>query len=359
MEFQFITTANILDFARECPGRFKNAVPVTPSRAAGQARNPFAGREDVLLIIAVEDKELKGFLGILPFGGGPARNIPLFWNSGWWTLPGAGAGVSLGLFRHFLDLTGGRTAFSDLSPHTAPLLEKMGYPVRQRKGFIIRLRSAFRSRAQASERTLLRLGASTGILSLADFMLNRMVYTKLKAEGNRDALPGFRSSHREEDLSFIRENSEHRLVVPGGNAIEWWEGSRWLADERVEGPPYPFRSRARYFGLEWFERRVDGKLAGLGLVNLRDGVMKTLYFWIPEGEERAFFDHFWNSLKGRKDVHSLVSFDPVFVKDFEGRRRNGLKYSEKMRSSAVSQKIIDELGYEPELCDGDGDYLFT
>ncbi len=359
MEFRFIKSDQLIAFARECPGRYTNAVPITPARADSQAGNPFASKEDVLLIVAEEGRQLLGFIGILPFAGGADQNIPMYWNTGWWTAPGSGAGVSLGLFRHFLDLTRGRNAFSDLSPHTAPLLEKMGYPVRHRTGIVVRLRSALHSRARVSERRMLKLGATTGLLSLADIVMNRIVYRKIKAEGTRDAGQGFRSPHREEDLSFIRENSKNRLVVPGGRVIEWWEESRWLTKTGTEVPAYPFSSRAQHFGMEWIELKTGGKLRGLVLVSVRDGVMKSLYFWIRKGEERAFFDHFWAAVGQRKDVHSLVSFDPTLVNDFERSRRAGMRYSEKIRSTAVSLQITDELGFEPELCDGDGDYLFT
>lgn len=364
MEIEYIKKSEILEYAIKAPDSFDADIPITKGRAASQSENPYAKSGDILLMVARDGKKLLSYLGILPgiVQGDPGRQV--YWNTCWWSASDTPRGTGLALLREFISLTGGKVAFSDLGEKTSGIVKTLGFRLQEREGVLLRLRSGLHKRSLVRSyggkfSFIVKLFRYSGMFRIMDALYPNVVVHKIakrilpdKSFIISDEKPG------QDIIDLISGLSTDCISKPGKEFFDWIYQSRWLHPLQ-EDPDQIFK---RYFFsnlAEEFRYTLgclydDEKLVAAGLLSIRDGVVKTLYFWyIPEYRQR-FFNGISKHIFTSKNLHTLITFDPEFYAYLKG--RSMLKYRVKYlkRYTAAGDPDLEKLKFS----DGDGDYCF-
>ncbi len=368
MEIRHIKASELVEFAEKASSYYKADIPITPWRALSQAKNPFARADDVLLIVAEENQELLGYMGILP--GIIANNSSerIYWNTCWWSNPASGAMVSITLLSEFMNLTSKRVAFSDLSQRTQTIIQKLGFSIMERGGVLMNLRSALHSRSAFRKKSdfkskALFLIRKTGVFLVLDMLLNlfrRSVFGKLEKNPEVGILkiqnPG------EEFYSFIKDHAHEAITLPTSKHIKWWFSDSWLVGENANtkntSGNYFFSSLCKHFDLWALVVKRHETIIGSAILSRKDGVLKTHYLYYSPENKRHFFNALLTNIVEENGNKRLISFHEEFA-DFlikESRIKNRIK---KLKRYTAISTIFSDKDREFWFQDGDGDYIFT
>jgi hypothetical protein len=365
MEIIRIQTTGLVAYARGFAGRRAGPVPITPWRAASQVNNPSVLPDDVLLLVAMDDERMAGYLGILPAGARDQKAGRLFWNTCFWVDAAYGAKVSMALLQTFLNYTGNHVLFSDLSERTAAVIERLpGFTVSSRKGILLRLRPSLAIRTQSivysgKAPPLIRLLAYSRLAYLADTLLRPVFFlrrfkAKSQCASSQELVV---ADHPSADLiSFIKTMNTSGPVMIDMAVAEWWTRGGWLAEpgkaNQSIAKDYYFSSIAIEHHYRWFMLTDMKGIKAAGVFSSRDGLIKTHYVWATKDSEEALFSALTGYLLNGKNYHTILSYQEKYLA-FLSRAFNYKKpYLKRFTALPPGMEGI-------ELQDGDGDYIFT
>lgn len=369
MEYRYVKASEIVDFASRFTEGAAPVLPVSPWRARSQAENPDAHPGDTLLIVALDKAgNIAGYIGLLPFRPGEKSTDRIFWNTCWWVNPEAGASVSLALFSKFLEATGKRVAFSDMTEKTAEILRRLkGYRLSTRSGAMIRFRYAYHDRILKSKNSghAGKWLASTGLVRLADMLLNIGVNRRLNHWSSNHSSPcrinvtGELGAHH---VDFAIKHGGKYFSQPSVERFNWWKQYPWLVPPgktaRRIADRYYFSSVAMHNDLFVVEYFCNESLAGFAILSNRDGVVKTQYLYYREDQHEAYFLSLLNYML-QNGAHTLITFHEDFARFVKKQKLPVVQLHELERYTALSEHLMDQPGIEGKLQDGDGDYIFT
>ena len=368
MEIRHIKASELVEFAEKASSYYKDDIPITPWRVLSQANNPFAKADDVLLIVAEENKKLLGYIGILPGILANDSSERIFWNSCWWSNPASGAMVSMTLLSEFMKMTSKRVAFSDLSQRTQAIIQKLGFNVMEREGVLINLksalhsRSAFRKKSDFKSKGLI-LTRKTGVFLALDMLLNlfrRTVYRKFDKNPEVRILKS--ENPGEEFYSFIKDHSQDAITVPTSQHIKWWFSDSWLVEENAKtkstSEKYYFSSLAKNFTLWTLVIKLGEKIIGTAILSRKDGVLKTHFLHYSKDNKILFFKTLIRNATEEKVNKRFISFHEEFSEFLieESKIKNRIK---KLKRYTAISTIFSDNDKEFQFQDGDGDYIFT
>ncbi len=372
MELIRIKQHELIQVADDMAAAPGTGIAITPWRARGQALNPVAAKDDILLLYVKDASgNVCGFAGILPglLNGRPDQKI--FWNSCWYADPRYGGQVSVPLLMEFLRITNRRVLFSDLSHQTMLIIQSLGgFIIRKRQGVLVRLRSSMHERAVNIRKTslpgrMVNIMAVTGLFRLYDLMLNLSVKKRHRAfiQASTDWSTLESDFPSDSQIKFIQEHSHHDITRPDKSQIEWWMDSHWLTQDKNEykalRPHYFFSIYASDFRYSWLEIRKSDTRAGIALLTYRDGTVKTSYLWYTHEFEEEFFSELYRFILRNDNYKVIVSFHEAFVRFIKANPKMYRTSLEKIRYTAIDEQIAKISGKDFVMQDGDGDYLFT
>ncbi|MCF8380184.1 MAG: hypothetical protein K9H49_11440 [Bacteroidales bacterium] len=367
MKIRHITKSELLEFANKAASYYLGNIPITPWRAESQVANPFAKNEDILLIVAEEDKKLLGYIGILPGKPLEKSSDRLYWNSCWWVEVGAGAKVSLTLLSEFMKVTDKQVAFSDLSERTKEIIKKLGFSLNERKGIIFNLKSALHQRISSKKKAdvsgLYKFLSATALLKFLDFGINLICPLRLKNDKSyADISLEKLWIPTPEIFSYIKKTSQNQITIPNELHFNWWLKSRWLMKETKErqllSERYFFSSLANNFELFLLKVQRGNQILGIALLGIRDGVVKTHYLWYEMLHAVVFFESVISHITYETENHRIITFHEEFSEYLKGKVKNRSRVKEVKRFTAISD-VISGIDLKYNFQDGDGDYIFT
>ncbi len=97
-------------------------IPLSPPRIKSLQQCPFADDDDTVLVLALHNKHLIGFAGLIPV---LTKNGKYFWNSGWWIKNGYNA-YALPLLFQCIRYSSQKLIITDLNPHTLQIIQHLG-----------------------------------------------------------------------------------------------------------------------------------------------------------------------------------------------------------------------------------------
>lgn len=364
MRFQKITIGQLEHFVQSGDYSAFGPLPITPLRALSQVKNPKASPDDVVLTLAVsDDEELIGYIGALPERIGDVRCA---WNSGWWVKDGSPAEVSMKLLFSFLNDWNRKILFSEMTPHTSLLIEKLKFCSHQT---IFGLRGY--SRFCLSE-VLVRKKPSLkrfGILfNLADFFGNVLV----------DLFQLFLSKayHRSEGMlveemdtlteacdEFISRHNQKQPAHRYSRDFNWISGNHWVVQEpyadNTIGKRYFFSYAVKDFQLRWVKFTRNGEIVALVCYSIRDNKLKLPYVYAEDSAVAEVGDFFYSRLLSNKKVCSITTFHPGLA-EYLSSGKQFLFKTRLPKLSAVSHVLLGQLALSDfEMQMGDGDCIFT
>jgi len=369
MEIRQIKAGMLEEFARELADSGVEPLPITPWRAASQAKNPAAADEDTLLLVAYDNEKIVGYTGILPFESSSYFREKVYWNTCWWADPAQPPAVPLALFFKFREITGGRVLFSDLTNKTRHILERIGgFELNSRPGLVLRSRSALhlRLRYRRGNNFLIKSALFLGLFRIVDLLANALYYKPVRRSVQKEKNAGYKTfiipTLTPEHDDFVTRFADHSLTVPGEDYLDWVKRGSWVVpadqESRDIANRYFFSVLAGSFKIEFIECRVGENLVGLAILGNRDGVVRTHYLFQDPDHAGGFFKSLYAEILSLEKQHTLITFENRFYNYLKVSQVPG-KIEEHTRYAGMSVILAEEAGEKVRFQDGDGDYIFT
>jgi hypothetical protein len=273
-----IRVSELCAFAAEATRapRGGGVVPVSPVRAAAQAKNPHAQPDDVGLLVAYSRNVCVGYLGLLPAMVRVDGALhPMSWISTWHVAPehrrlAAGAKLMLHAMRLGRDVAVTGFAAATAGVYSGLRWKALG-PLRSP---VLRLNriNAFAAPLLALRRRLGQSGAATRLLEralpVAQAPVKRIFY-QLALASLRSSLEAItlRDVARVGDAGFEREEDRIAPVrfFRGASTINWTLENPWIVTDRAKATPgyffSEFRRSFRYAVVD-IQRSRDGRSLG-------------------------------------------------------------------------------------------------
>jgi hypothetical protein len=346
-------------------------IPISPARAYSQSLNPFANPEDIALVIAIDDetKEIIAYAGAYPSKIQNAEKLGFAWNSCWWVAEGEGGDAGMKIFISFLKIWEMRVAFSDMTEKTFKIIENLGFCLTmKRDGLILNIRPGIKSRLTALRYSGRKISfftkplLFTGLPWLTDQFAELFLYFASLIKPGRDnsmqalkmQIPG------DNDFEFIKKHANGNFHIPEAAELDL---PQWLVkpskQNRLLTEKYYFSSFYFDFSTFWLKWEREGKINALTMLSLKDGVLKTNYFYIEDEFKEKFPGVFMDYCFTNPSVRTIVTAQPVLTKYISGKKFFMSTRKNFTRYSAISKDLLHHFQGDPVLQDGDGDYRFT
>ena len=342
-------------------------LPITKHRALSYSHNPRAENNDTVLLVALQDNQIIGYLGILPDKIFVRNSVYKFgWMTSWWIDPGCkakGAGAillfkALNSYHQRLGVSGGSREARKVLQASQKFTK-----IKTLQGLNIR----FRLNATG---TFLRKYPATKILraffKTFDFMMDEIVslrgifWTRRQNINHRLSFE-YIATIDEETGRFIQKHNQHDLTRKEKADHSWMMTYPWILSAPQKDSAskrYYFSSlsnRFNYLGVKVF--KPNKRMIGFFILKVRDDRISVEY---------AYFENRHASLIIAAVVHHTLALDVSTLSLYEERLIAGFSelsaphWSTKAvsRGFYLSNVLVDLPLTDCRLHGGEGDLAF-
>lgn len=342
-------------------------LPITKHRALSYCHNPRAGQADPVLLVAHQDGQVIGYLGILPdtiFANETMHKLG--WLTSWWVDPSwAKTGVGTVLLFKALNAYQQQLGVSGSSGEARKVLDatQKFMPLKTLKGLDIKLRFKVSGAALRKRPALkpLRL-----LLRLFDGITDEIVNFRSRTWQRHNAILRhlnfeYISSIDKETGQFIERHNQQDLTRKARADLNWIMNYPWLLSAPLKdsaGQRYYFSSRADrffYLGAKVLEQHKE--IVGFVLFKVRDDRMSIVFsYFDPRHALSIAAAAVIHALK--MDVRVLSIYDELLVKSFAELRCPCWSVKRSSRGFSLSKAFADIPLAGCRLHGGDGDLAF-
>ena len=367
MEFKTFTVADLEQSLLSEDFWLTKTLPITKQKALSFCHNPRAEKDDPVLLVAYQDNQVVGYLGILPdkifFNNADHK---LGWLTGWWVDPCiATKGVGAILLYKALNTYPEGVGVSGGSKEARKVLHgsQKFIVLKPLKGLDIRFRFNASSAIlrKFSSLTLFRVW-----FKIADVVLDEIVNLRRLLWERRNTIYQrltfeYISSIDEETGRFIERHFQHDLTRKGKADLDWIMTYPWI----VSAPQKDSASRRYYFssisvrffylGVKVFEQ--DNGMVGFLILSVRNDRMSVVYSHFERQHAASIAAAaVYHALA--MDVSTLRLYDEQLVKIFSQLRCPSWSTKSISRGFFLSKAFADIPLADCRLHGGDGDFAF-
>ncbi|MFA5327558.1 MAG: hypothetical protein WC384_07185 [Prolixibacteraceae bacterium] len=365
MQVNAIKVGELPDFVSGSIWQKLSPKPVTLLRAVSQFHNPRANANDLALIIAHENNQLLGLVGLLPDYIHGEPDLPVSSNTCWWADPEKGRQIALPLFLRAFALCNQRMFMTDCTPHTISILRKTNwfdFPEMHPgiRGF---LKFNFQ---EVIPQKVPRLQLLKPLLKVADTLLNFSFlpfhYFCRVRFSERHLKTEFVSKMELELHQFITSHSASEFVRRSVIELEWILQFPWIRQKTGEKNEnhvdYPFSHMVRSFEQYVLKISEGNKTVGVIMISIRDGYMKVPYAYMEKENAVKVLQVIYQQAL-QKNATTLTVFHPELAEEMQ-RGKHPFIFRKKIRRLVAISKTLTKLHQKySRLQDGDGDMVFT
>ncbi|HAH23758.1 MAG TPA: hypothetical protein DCL77_08375 [Prolixibacteraceae bacterium] len=365
MQLKEITIADLPDFVDSELFRQLTPKPITRLRALSQCHNPRARKEDTALIIAYENHDLIGLVGLLPNWINGQKDQPACSNTCWWAHPEKGKQLAIPLFLKAFALCGQRMFMTDCTPHTLSILGKTNwfeFPDTNPgiRGFLkFNLHEIIPSKIPSTEKL-------KPLFKLSDRTFNLLLWPYQKVIRYRffKNMPKveYLTSLNEELYAFIESHSSNEFIRRSGKDLEWIIQYPWIKAKNTNPSTspveYPFSQFVDSFDQYFIKITSPDRTIGLLMISLKNGHMKVPYAYFEDMDTAAILKVIYQQALLKNTV-TLTLFNSSLVAAMNSEAHPFIFRKKIKRLMAVSKQLSSLYHQYPHLQDGDGDVVFT
>lgn len=344
-----------------------NDIPITVHRALSQSVNPRLDEEDIILLLALDDGDLVGYLGILPDliflpNRGP---IKMGWLSCLWVSPRArGKGIGNQLINESLALWNKNILSADYVPATKTLYDRtkqFGEKPYSREGIRLYIKSDLQHILPPKKTIFNRL---KWLLQAFDSGVNLLLNLRLKFfKENLSHIRIDYIHHIDKEVNdFILSKQERQLFKRSQGDLNWVIQNPWIlsADKKDDlNKKYYFSSTAKLFHFSTLViRNSNNKIIAFLIFARRDTTLKLPYLYHDNCMDiviKVINHHLieWN-------IRTFTTFHPELTQHLSAQKTLAIHTRALERNYMISSTLKDSIfDAEMEIQDGDGDCGFT
>lgn len=336
-------------------------IPISYHRALSHINNPRANDDDTLLILVCE-KELIGYLGIIP-DYVYVNNIPqrMAWMSCIWIHPNArGKGIAKKMTELSIELYNGKIFATEFTPEAEALYNKLSKfdKLVNKSGIRIYRRSCVHkvipSRFPKASFLLPLLGLHDVVINLFhDLFLNKR---NKFSSGYTVEFPKFPDNTC---FKFCESFLQNQLMQRSVKEMEWFLNFPWIKETSVpskESTRYHFSSEAKSFKTITIVIKQCAEIVAFLIITSRDKHMKIPYLYAKSGHEKIVCETL-NNLMCEYKTDILTTYNDLIINHYN-------QYLSFLNSKKITRKYLQSKGFnlsvnEFMLQDGDGDCGFV
>jgi hypothetical protein len=342
-------------------------LPITKHRALSYSHNPRADKDDPVLLVAYQDSQVIGYLGILPDKIFVNNAVYKFgWLTSWWVDPScATTGVGAILLFKALNAYQQQLGVSGSSKEARKALDasQKFRALKTLKGLDIRFRLNV---TRAILRKFPRLKIFRVLFKIFDDMMDEIVNLRsfFWKRGNdicQRLTFEYISSIDEETGQFIQRHHQHDLTRKGKADLNWMMMYPWILSAPLKDSAakrYYFSSRSEkfyYLGVKVFEH--NNEMVGFLMLKVRDDRMSVVYSYFESQHALSVTAAVvYHTLA--MDVSALSLYDEQLVASFSELRCPCWSAKAVSRGFSLSKALADIPLTDYRLHGGDGDLAF-
>lgn len=367
MEIKAFTVADLRTALSSEDFWHTKTLPITKHRALSYSHNPRADQDDPVLLVAYQDRQVIGYLGILPDKIFVNDAVHKFgWLTSWWVDPSrATTGVGALLLFKALNAYQQKLGVSGSSKEAGKALDasQKFRALTTLKGLDIRFRLNVTGAilGQIPALKIFRV-----LFKILDDILNEIVnlrnfFWKRRCDSCQGLTFEYISAIDEETGQFIQRHSQDDLTRKGKAELNWMMMYPWILSAPLKdsaGKRYYFSSRADrffYLGVKVFERKNE--MAGFVMLKVRDDRMSVVYSYFESGHALSMTAAVvYHALA--MDVRALSLYDEQLVAGFSELGCPHWSARTVSRGFSLSTALADIPLANCRIHGGDGDLAF-
>ena len=342
-------------------------LPITKHRALSYSHNPRAEQDDPVLLVAYQDNQVIGYLGILPdkiFVN--TAEYKLGWLTSWWVdsscaTTGVGAILlfkALNAYHQHLGVSGGSK-----QARKALHASQKFIPLKTLRGLDIKFRLNV---TRAILRKLPAMKIIRVLFKIFDIMTDEIVNLRSFFWQQRNKICRrltfeYISSIDEETGQFIQRHHQHDLTRKGTADLSWMMFYPWILSAPFKDPAnsrYFFSSiskRFSYLGVKVYEQNKG--MVGFFILKVRDDRISVVYSYFENQHASAVTTAVvYHALA--MDISTLSLYDEQLVANFLELRCPCWSAKSISRGFFLSKALADIALTDYRLHGGDGDLAF-
>ncbi|MCK4664328.1 MAG: hypothetical protein KAT68_15775 [Bacteroidales bacterium] len=362
MIFKEIPVGELDSFVNSAEFSSYNILPITKHRAYSQSINPRADKNDVVLIIAYENKnEIIGYVGALPDYLNGNKSQKVVWSSGWWVDKQKGKSVAIPLFLKMLEKWDKKMLFAHLTPTTKQILERLNI-VNSKTVWGLRCFLRFRFNDILIQKfpslKYLKL-----LLVFMDFVGNQLIKIRINCWKMRLKNLPFKieSINKLDDElnTFINDVGKKNIVNRDKDVLNWILKHKWILpkenDKEHEEKRYYFSSYSNTFKNLVYKISDNEKTIGLIFFTIRNRSLKIPYIYYNDDYLKDIINVIYKICL-KFNVYDLIIYQQKIVELIKNKPSPFYLLKNTPRYIAATKELnIKEFNYQ----DGDGDVVFT
>lgn len=343
-------------------------IPITKYRAMSQVNNPRANGDDVVLLVAYENQDIIGYLGILPdtlFIDNAEHKIG--WLSCWWVehsrrSSGIGGFLLLRALKHYnQDIA--VSSFSDSAKEVYDASRKF-ITLNKLEGMNITIRFMNSNILQRNVPKLKKIWLCLQFIDkIANVFVNLRLYIwkhnnnickKIKYEYIREI--------DQETKQFIAKHRKNELARRDSLELDWIIKYPWVLSSPLRDKTshrYHFSSvsdRFSYLSIKVFDS--NDEMIGFVILKIRDNHLSIPYSYFDgKHAEQILYVIGYHMIE--MDIDMFTTYNEDLIRNLSDTKFPYLYKSKTSRSSLISKKFKSEDLDNYCLQDGDGDCVFT
>jgi len=335
---------------------YKNSqnIPISKIRAISQAKNPRANDEDILLIIAVIEKNIVGYIGALPEQLDENKKLKIAWNSCWWIEKGQPSKIALKLLFSFFKAYDNNIMMRDLTETT--------------KQIILSLKNFSVAKKLYAKKYFFKLNLSSKINKIfkpIDFLINFSLNISQKIffyKKNNSIRIKYPDEFTEKDEIFISQHNEKELFKRSVKELNWIVKNPWIEEGREKdefGKRYFFSTIKKSFSNK-IMKILNFKDEVVAIVFLKEinGILEIPYIYFDKKDIEIVGQELLNYIIRQRNEGFLT-----FNKDLQNwfsSKKTSYFYSKSFRKEFVTHNSLKKHFKENfNFQDGEGDFVFA
>jgi hypothetical protein len=269
---------------------YKNGsnIPISIHRAISQTKNPAIDDEDILLLLAINDTILVGYLGILPviISFRTGKKVKIGWLSSLWVSPNfRGTDISNKLIKQAFQLYNKNILLSDFVPKTKKTYDKTklfeNKPL-SKDGIRLYIQSDLQTILPPKKAYYAKI---IWVLQFLDLCINSLIYFRFIFSKINNSQSHFEyiTSIDDETEHFIANNQVDNLFKRSKENLDWIFHNPWVISAPQKdnfNSKYYFSSTAQNFEYHSVKiRNSDGNIIAFMILAKRNGNLKIPFLY--------------------------------------------------------------------------------
>ena len=344
-------------------------IPISRHRAWSHIRNPRVSEDDVILVLAMVEGRMAGYLGVLAdhiYLNGQKEKAG--WLSCMWVDPEVrGQGIAKQLLNRVLERWDNRILVTEFTPAAKGLYDRSGQfqDLKISEGLRCFLRFNL---DELLPKKFPALEQFKWLISLKNWALNvpnevRLSFWKSSPKSNEYQVKTV-GEIDEKLAAFISERQQNQLEKRSAKDLNWLLKNPWLlpaSEDDGTGKKYHFSAFAENF--QYLPLSISDKqnnLIGFVILAIRGNDLKVPYCYADKENIGKIAEVIIQEMLQRK-LRTLTVFHPELVAFFKQNPKPFIYLHPLKRHYIISKKFAEQLSRQPKIKiqDGDADCAFT